>query len=98
MKPGWGPHVRIGVLANFTPSLGTRLSSSLKEGGQGIRLQGSEPRPLGLPTLRYQIPVPVQPGISHGELPGLSWVSRAHGAGHAVAEESIGPRSKVLRP
>ena len=38
VKPGRGPHVRIGLLANFTPSLGTRFSSSLSEGGDGIRL------------------------------------------------------------
>ena len=38
MKPGRGPHVRIGVLANFTPSLGTRFSSSLNGGGDSIRL------------------------------------------------------------
>lgn len=32
MKPGRGPHVRIGALANFTPSLGTRLCKSLNRG------------------------------------------------------------------
>ena len=41
MKPGRGPHVRIGVLASFTLSLGTRFSSSLNGGGDGIRLGGS---------------------------------------------------------
>lgn len=42
VKSGRGPHVRIGVLANFTPSLGIRLSSSLNGGKKGIRLRGSE--------------------------------------------------------
>lgn len=41
MKPGRGPHVRIGVLANFTPSLGTRLSNSLNGGGGSVGLVGS---------------------------------------------------------
>lgn len=48
MKPGRGPHVRIGVFANFTPSLGTRLSSSLYGNEGGIRLKGfrsSDPTP-----------------------------------------------------
>lgn len=97
MKPGWGPHVRIGVLANFTPSLGTRFSSSLSGGGDSIRLGGSGLQAPGLPTL-YQVSILMQLGISHRKLSGLSGVSRAHGAGHAVAEESIGPGSQVLCP
>lgn len=56
------------------------------------------PGPSSLPTLRPQISVPVQLGIPHGKLPGLPGVSGAHGAGHAVAEESIGPGSHVLCP
>lgn len=98
MKPGRGPHVRIGVLANFTPSLGTRLSKSLNGDGDcqagGLR----SPDPSVSPNLRYQISLPMQLGISHGELSGLSRVSGAHRTGHAVAEERIGPRSQVLGP
>lgn len=56
MKPGRGPHVRIGVLASFTPSLGTRLSSSLSGGGDGVSLGvAQESRPLAPPTPRSQI-------------------------------------------
>lgn len=96
MKPGRGPHVLIGVLASFIPSLGTRLSSSLHGGVDGIS-QGEEwkSRLPGLPlplTLKDWVSVPMQWGISHSKLPGFSRLPRAHGAGHAVAEEGIGPR------
>ena len=57
-----------------------------------------ESRPLGVPNLRYQISVPMQLGVSHSKLSGLSRVSGAHGAGHAVAEEGIGARGQVLCP
>lgn len=68
MKPGRGPHVRIGVLASFTPSLGTRLSSSLSGGGDGVSLGvAQESRPLAPPP---------HPSISDtGFLYRCSWAS-----------------------
>lgn len=35
-------------------------------------------------------------GVSYGKLSGLAGVPRAHRAGHAMTEESIGPRSQIL--
>lgn len=58
MKPGRGPHVRIGVLANFTPSLGTRLSKSLNGGGDcqagGLRGPGPEASPTSDTRFLYR--------------------------------------------
>lgn len=38
----------------------------------------------------------MQVGVSHSKLSGLPGVPRTHRAGHAMAKESIGPRSQIL--
>lgn len=35
-------------------------------------------------------------GVSYGKLSGLAGVPGAHRAGHAMTEESIGPRSQIV--